>query len=74
MTGVLRIAADKHWASDVWFGALQGFLTGTGVPWLLHYRHGREGDRGGRRFVPAQTVLAPMVAGDAVGLQWMGML
>ena len=35
-TGYLRIAADKHYASDVAVGALMGGLFGAGVPLLLH--------------------------------------
>lgn len=31
-TGYLRIAADKHWLSDVVVGAAAGFLTGQQVP------------------------------------------
>jgi membrane-associated phospholipid phosphatase len=36
-TGVLRIVADKHWASDVLVGSATGVATGLLVPWLLHY-------------------------------------
>ncbi len=72
LTGVLRIRADKHWASDVWVGALQGTVTGFGVPWLLHYRYGPEGsDEEG--IVPEGTALGPMVAQDRIGLQWVGL-
>ena len=35
-TGYLRIAADKHYASDVLVGALFGGLFGAGVPLLFH--------------------------------------
>ena len=35
-TGYLRIAADKHYASDVLLGALMGAIFGAGVPYLLH--------------------------------------
>jgi membrane-associated phospholipid phosphatase len=35
-TGYLRIAADKHYASDVLVGATFGALFGAGVPLLLH--------------------------------------
>lgn len=37
--GILRIVADKHWASDVLVGHLIGGSVGFGLPWLLHYRH-----------------------------------
>lgn len=35
-TGYLRIAADKHWTSDVVTGAALGTAVGIGVPKLLH--------------------------------------
>lgn len=34
-TGYLRIAADKHWATDVLTGWAMGAAFGVGVPWLL---------------------------------------
>jgi len=37
-TGYLRMAADKHYASDIIVGALIGSLVGWAVPYLLHYR------------------------------------
>jgi membrane-associated phospholipid phosphatase len=36
-TGVLRLAGDRHYASDVIVGALVGFAFGYGIPVLLHY-------------------------------------
>lgn len=35
-TGVLRMAADKHYASDVWVGTAMGSLFGAGIPLLFH--------------------------------------
>jgi membrane-associated phospholipid phosphatase len=40
-TGIMRIVADVHWASDVIVGAAMGTVSGTLVPWLLHYRTGQ---------------------------------
>jgi membrane-associated phospholipid phosphatase len=37
-TAYLRIAADRHWASDVLTGAAMGSLSGFLIPWL-HRRH-----------------------------------
>jgi membrane-associated phospholipid phosphatase len=37
-TGMTRIMADRHSASDVLVGAGLGFAIGYGMPWLLHYR------------------------------------
>lgn len=39
--GVLRIAADKHWATDVLAGAALGVTTGALMPLVLHYGFGR---------------------------------
>ncbi len=36
VTSLLRIGADKHWASDVLLGALVGTAFGIGVPLLFH--------------------------------------
>jgi membrane-associated phospholipid phosphatase len=35
-TGLLRLAADKHWASDVLTGMLIGTAAGIGIPLLFH--------------------------------------
>jgi membrane-associated phospholipid phosphatase len=42
-TGVLRIAADAHWASDVLVGAVAGSTLGFAVPFLLHSRRSAHG-------------------------------
>ncbi|HEX2880588.1 MAG TPA: phosphatase PAP2 family protein, partial [Polyangiaceae bacterium] len=39
-TGILRISADMHWATDVLSGAAVGTAVGIGVPALLHPRRG----------------------------------
>ncbi len=36
LSGYLRIAADRHYTSDVLLGAALGSLFGGLVPWLLH--------------------------------------
>ncbi len=38
LTGWLRVAADRHYASDVLTGALVGSAVGFAVPYLLHRR------------------------------------
>jgi len=36
--GMLRVAADRHYMTDVLVGAGVGTLTGLALPWFLHYR------------------------------------
>jgi membrane-associated phospholipid phosphatase len=42
-TGLLRIAGDAHWASDVLVGAVAGGALGFAVPFLLHSRRTSRG-------------------------------
>jgi membrane-associated phospholipid phosphatase len=35
---VLRIASDKHWASDVFVGHMIGFTVGYLLPTLIYYK------------------------------------
>jgi len=35
--GVLRVLADRHWATDVLIGSVVGLATGLALPYLLHY-------------------------------------
>jgi membrane-associated phospholipid phosphatase len=53
-TGYLRIAADKHYLSDVLVGAAVGTATGVLIPWL-HARGDRDGVRAS--VAPSQLVL-----------------
>lgn len=46
--GMLRIASDNHYLSDVLVGAGIGTMVGLGVPWLFHYRGGADVDAAGR--------------------------
>jgi membrane-associated phospholipid phosphatase len=66
--GVARMAADRHYASDVVAGALVGLGAGLGLPVLLHY--GRFGDFSGRgTALWLEPVLSPRLAGlDLRGL------
>lgn len=36
--GALRIASDRHWASDTIVGAMTGLFSGYALPYLLHYQ------------------------------------
>jgi membrane-associated phospholipid phosphatase len=38
-TGTFRVLGDRHYASDVIFGAIFGFSLGYIYPWLFHYRY-----------------------------------
>jgi len=51
--GVLRIVADRHWATDIMAGFGIGFSLGLGLPILLHY------DREVPDDTPATTSVAP---------------
>lgn len=62
VSGYLRLAADRHYVTDVVAGAAVGAAIGWAIPWILH-RPGR-----GR---PASITLAP-VAGAGVGLGVVG--
>lgn len=37
IVGVLRVVADRHYATDVLVGSVVGFATGLLIPYLLHY-------------------------------------
>ncbi|HXK19271.1 MAG TPA: phosphatase PAP2 family protein, partial [Polyangiaceae bacterium] len=43
VTGVTRLAADRHYATDVIMGLGVGFGFGYGVPALLHYSRKKPG-------------------------------
>lgn len=40
--GILRMASDNHYFSDVFVGATIGMLSGFLLPYLLHYRGGHD--------------------------------
>jgi membrane-associated phospholipid phosphatase len=61
-TGVLRVAADRHWATDIIAGAAIGGLIGYAVP-ALHLLGDSQG---------AGPVLSPAVSGSMVGLTLAG--
>ena len=65
MTGVLRIVADRHWTTDVIFGAVTGLGLGLGLPRLLHYGLTIQRDDGGARTTFA---LMPLVSDTMAGL------
>jgi membrane-associated phospholipid phosphatase len=70
--GVLRIIADKHWATDVLAGMAVGAGTGYLLPYLLHYRYGRL-EPVGAAFLPPNTALVPLVSEQSLGLALTGL-
>lgn len=62
VTAVSRLAADRHYASDVIVGLGIGFGFGYGVPTLLHYRRAKK-----RLFVTIQPVPGEGAALSLVG-------
>jgi len=69
-TGIARIVADRHFATDVLSGALIGFGSGYGLPWLLHYR--TDDMRGSGKAGPSIALL-PMAGPGLVGLSVAGL-
>jgi len=61
VTGILRIAADRHWATDVIAGALLGGAIGYAVP-ALHLAFGEE----------KTAILTPSVSPSYLGLTLAG--
>lgn len=62
--GFVRLAVDRHWASDIALGSAMGAALGFGLPYLLHYR------APGHEAPP--LAVTPGVAGDPRGLTVVG--
>lgn len=58
--GVLRIAADMHWATNVMAGAVVGSAVGAGLPLLLHQREGSD--------ISADAFIVPLLGGGVRGV------
>jgi membrane-associated phospholipid phosphatase len=67
VSSVARLSADRHYASDAIAGALIGVSAGFGMPVLLHYGGVGSFDERSSELALRWT-LAPMTAGDALGL------
>jgi hypothetical protein len=63
-TGVMRMTADRHYASDIIVGSVIGFGGGFGLPLLLHYR----GLEATRRVAGATVTLFPKADSDQLGM------
>jgi membrane-associated phospholipid phosphatase len=61
-TGMLRLVADQHWATDVVGGALLGTGLGYAIPWGLHYA------RSMTPGLPENVVVAPFGDSERLGL------
>lgn len=80
-TGVLRIVADDHYATDVLLGMSLGLLSGWALPEWLHYGGGAGGGKpstGGLLPVlhpegsTLMALLTPQLGADYLGLQLLG--
>jgi membrane-associated phospholipid phosphatase len=70
--GVLRMRADKHWASDVLTGFVVGSAIGFLTPWLLHYQLREPNDE--TSGLPHDVMLLPWANDEAVGVSAAGRL
>jgi membrane-associated phospholipid phosphatase len=65
VNGVSRLAADRHYASDVVVGLVLGWGVGFGMPVLLHYEWGRAAPK-------SAWTIAPWADSEALGLRALG--
>jgi membrane-associated phospholipid phosphatase len=63
-TALLRMAADKHYLSDVAVGALVGSAFGVAVPLLLHGRQAPVGSGATLRVSPGPGMAGLMLSGQ----------
>lgn len=73
-TGISRIVADQHWASDVLLGLSVGAFSGYVVPSLLHYGFSSGRPVGEFRVGGAYAVPTLQVSGAGAGLGLIGVL
>ena len=59
-TGILRMVADRHWASDVMTGTAVGILSGYVLPEWLHYGFGDSRKRVKTTFQTSFGYIAPV--------------
>jgi len=65
-TGILRIVGDQHYFTDVVVGAAVGTITGVGLPYVLHYRHGKDGAGRTGKGEAVEAALVPLANGLAI--------
>ena len=72
LDGVLRVMADRHYATDVIVGTAIGWFSGFVLPRLLHYSRPAEPSgqkaEGNDRSVLKETSIRPMVISGGAGL------
>jgi membrane-associated phospholipid phosphatase len=68
--GVLRMMADRHYASDVLTGGAIGFFSGYGLPMLLHYWKRPLGEVVSRDDL--KIAITPGAGGNPLGAQIVG--
>lgn len=62
--GMLRVASDHEYLTDVLTGAAVGWLSGFVLPWLLHYQGGARPELR----APIAVIPAPMIGNETYGL------
>ena len=62
-TGTLRVLGDRHYATDVWLGAIVGFAVGYGVPTLFHYGKVDQNAQSAQALEPLGAGLGPTIGG-----------
>jgi membrane-associated phospholipid phosphatase len=72
LTGVMRVASDNHWASDVFVGHLMGYASGYLLPTLLYYKEFRTEPESGPARGGSTVAALPMFDGKTFGLNLIG--
>jgi membrane-associated phospholipid phosphatase len=71
-TGIARVVADRHWASDVMLGWGVGVASGYVLPSVMHYGWGKGGPLGEMSIAGARITPIPEVLRDGAGLRFAG--
>jgi hypothetical protein len=67
--GVLRVAADRHYLTDVLAGATVGLAAGVATPLLLHYRSlGGSSEEAATNRSSIRWTVAPFVRANRIGI------
>lgn len=72
-TGITRIVADRHWATDVVTGYTVGFLSGYVLPSVLHYGFSSGHPVGEIKTKSVRMIPAPMMLPGGAGLSMVGL-